>query len=103
MRFLVDECTGPLVANWLRQEQHDVFAVYDQARGAEGDAILQRACAEDRILVTCDKDFGELVFREKRLHRGVILLRLENPNPVNRIAALQRLLAAYADQLAGSF
>jgi hypothetical protein len=34
MRFLVDECTGPAVASWLRQQNHEVFSVYEQARGA---------------------------------------------------------------------
>ena len=33
MRFLVDECTGPAVAEWLREQKHDVFSVYDEARG----------------------------------------------------------------------
>lgn len=33
MRFLVDECTGPAVARWLRDQQHDVFSVYEEARG----------------------------------------------------------------------
>jgi uncharacterized protein with PIN domain len=31
MRFMVDECTGPAVARWLRQQNHDVFSVYEQA------------------------------------------------------------------------
>jgi len=33
MRFLVDECTGPRVAEWLRGENHEVFSVFDEARG----------------------------------------------------------------------
>jgi len=32
MRFLVDECTGPKVARWLREQGHEVFSVYDEAR-----------------------------------------------------------------------
>lgn len=35
MRFLVDECTGPAVARWLREQKHEVFSVYEEARGAE--------------------------------------------------------------------
>ncbi len=42
MRFLVDECTGPVVARWLRAEGHDVYSVYEQARGLDdGDVILK--------------------------------------------------------------
>jgi|AFSR01.1.fsa_nt_gi hypothetical protein len=35
MRFLVDECTGPAVAQWLRAQKHEVFSVYEEARGME--------------------------------------------------------------------
>ncbi len=63
MRFLVDECTGPAVANWLRAQQHDVFSVYETARGIDDDDVIRRAFAEDRILVTNDKDFGERIYR----------------------------------------
>jgi len=43
MRFLVDECTGPAVAEWLRDQKHEVFSVYDEARGLNDDAIIQKA------------------------------------------------------------
>ncbi len=103
MRFVVDESTGPSVARWLRQLGHDVFSVYDQARGLDDQAVLRRAAAEGRILITNDKDFGELIFRENRPHRGVILLRLEDERVAQKIAVLTRLLAQYADQLSGNF
>ena len=103
MRFLVDECTGPAVARWLRQRHHDVFSVYEEARGATDDWVLQKAYAENRILVTNDKDFGELVFRLKKPHKGVVLLRLEDERAANKIAAIERLLASYADRLADRF
>lgn len=80
-----------------------MFSVYDQAPGADDETILQRAVSEDRILITCDKDFGELVFRDNLPHRGIILLRVANQEPANLIAALDRLLHGYADQMAGRF
>lgn len=49
MRFLVDECTGPKVAEWLRSEGHDVLSVYDEACGIDDGEIVRRAFAEDRI------------------------------------------------------
>jgi predicted nuclease of predicted toxin-antitoxin system len=103
MRFLVDECLGPVLADWLRRQQHDVFSAFEQARGLDDDSLLGVAVAEDRILVTGDKDFGELVFRDGRPHRGVLLLRLDDPQPVTWIAALQRVLASHADQLPARF
>jgi predicted nuclease of predicted toxin-antitoxin system len=74
MRFLVDECTGPKVAAWLR---HEVFSVFDEARGIEDDQVIQKAYDENWILITNDKDFGEKVYRERRTHRGIILCDLK--------------------------
>ena len=61
MRFLVDECTGPAVARWLRQQGHDVFSVYEEARGMSDAEIIHKAFAEQWILITNDKDFGEKI------------------------------------------
>ena len=103
MRFLVDECTGPAVAEWLRDQKHEVFSVYDEARGLNDDAIIQKAFTENWILITNDKDFGEKIYREERPHRGVILLRLEDERVAAKIEALRRLLRSYADRLADQF
>ena len=43
MRFLVDECAGPIVADWLRSQGYDVFSVYDSARGIKDDAVVKKA------------------------------------------------------------
>ena len=103
MRFLVDECTGPAVAAWLRELQHEVFSVYEQARGSDDDTIIQKAFIENWLLITNDKDFGEKVFRERRPHRGIVFLRLDDERSGNKIAVLQRLLDTYAEQLADRF
>ncbi len=103
MRLLVDECTGPAVARWLREQQHEVFSVYDQARGMDDDDIIQKAFEENWILITNDKDFGEKVYRDRRPHRGVILLRLDDERVASKIDTLRRLLRDYADRLADHF
>jgi len=103
MRFLVDECTGPAVARWLRAQKHEVFSVYEEARGMDDDEVIAKAFAEDWILITNDKDFGEKVYREQRPHKGVVLLRLEDERAANKIVALRRLLEGYAGLLANQF
>ena len=103
MRFLVDECTGPAVAEWLRGVHHDVFSVFEQGRGMDDDEIIRRALTENRVLVTNDKDFGEMVYRDRHPHRGIVLLRLENERAENKIAVMQRLLKNHADRLADQF
>ena len=103
MRFLVDECAGPRVARWLREQGHEVFSVYDKARGMEDDDIIRKAHAESWILVTNDKGFGEKVYRERRPHRGVIFMRLEDERAANKIEVLRKLLDSYSDRLADQF
>jgi hypothetical protein len=41
MKFLVDECTGPAVAAWLHDQNHDVFSVFDQAKGMADDDVIR--------------------------------------------------------------
>ncbi len=103
MRFLVDECTGPIVANWLRAGAHEVFSVFDDARGMTDDDVLAKAYSGQWILITNDKDFGEKVYRDGRPHHGVILLRLNDERASSKIDAIRRLLSGFADQLADRF
>lgn len=103
LRLLVDECAGTMVAAWLREEGHEVFSMYDEARGMTDDWIIAKAHDENWILVTNDKDFGEKVFRERHPHHGIILMRLEDERAANKIETLRRLLELYADQIADRF
>ena len=103
MRFLVDECTGPAVARWLRRQGHKVFSVYEEARGMEDEDIIRKACAENWILVTNDKGFGEKVYRERHPHKGVVLLRLDDERASNKVETMRRLLEGYAERLADQF
>ncbi|SRR5579871_2021288 len=80
MRFLVDECTGPAVAAWLRSEGHEVFSVYDEARGTNDTTLIQKAYDENWILITNDKDFGEKVYARDHASDGC-----------GRVSAAQRL------------
>lgn len=57
MKFLVDECTGPAVAEWLRNQNHEVFSIFEEARGMNDDDIIQKAYEENWVLITNDKDF----------------------------------------------
>lgn len=103
MRFLVDECTGPAVAQWLREQRHEVFSVYEEARGMDDETIVHQAFVEDCILITNDKDFGEKVYREHWPHQGIVLLRLDDERATNKILVLQRLLENHADRLPGRY
>ncbi|GIV11003.1 MAG: hypothetical protein KatS3mg020_0494 [Fimbriimonadales bacterium] len=102
MRFLVDECTGPSVARWLREQGYDVFSVYEQARGLDDASVMALAVREDRIIITSDKEFGTRVVRDRQPHRGILLLRLRDERVANKLRALEEVLRDYGDQLVGS-
>lgn len=67
------------------------------------DDILAKAFSENWILVTNDKDFGEMVFRQRRKHHGIIFLRLDDERPSNKIEVLRQLIENYAEHLPKEF
>ena len=103
MRFLVDECTGQSVARWLRAHGYDTLSIYESARGSTDDEVMRRAFAEDRTVITNDKDFGEKVHREGWPHKGVVLLRLADERVSNKIAVVEKLLDSHQSVLVGRF
>jgi predicted nuclease of predicted toxin-antitoxin system len=96
VRFLADEnFLGDAVAA-LRHTGHDVFWVRTEMPGSSDVQVLARAQREHRIVLTFDKDFGELVYRAGLpAEGGVILFRLSVPSPT---AATRRILAVLESQ-----
>ena len=72
-------------------------------RGAPDAAVLDRAKAEGAVLLTADKDFGELVYRQGRASGGVVLVRLAGLTPERKAAIVASLLRERAAELAGNF
>jgi predicted nuclease of predicted toxin-antitoxin system len=103
MRFVVDESTGVAVVDYLRSLGHDVLAVAEAMPQANDSDILDQAASEERTLITNDKDFGELVYRSGRAHRGVILLRLHDESSSNRVRMVKVILESHADRLVDHF
>lgn len=68
-----------------------------------GEAILAKAWQEDWILITADKDFGERIYRDQHVHKGVILLRLADERAANKIQVVERVLTDYSDRLTGNY
>jgi predicted nuclease of predicted toxin-antitoxin system len=76
MNFLADENIDRQVVDHLRQAGHRVWYVTEMDPGISDDVVLDMANREGALLLTADKDFGELVFRQHRLSPGVLLIRL---------------------------
>ncbi len=103
MRFLVDECTGPSVASWLCSLGNDVYSVYDQNPGMSDKNIIEKVHIENRIIITNDKDFGEMVCRIGKTHVGVILFRLEDERSESKKQILSYIIENYQDKIGNSF
>ena len=103
MKFMIDESAGTAVAEYLRGAGHDVLPVAEGMPQADDQHVLVHAMIERRILITNDKDFGELVFRSGQGHHGVLLLRLRDESPANRVRVVKVILEQWADRLAGCF
>ena len=100
MKFLLDESAEYRIAAFLKDQGHDVTAIaHDYPQALTDSDVLALAEAEGRVIITNDLDFGELVFRDSKVHAGVILFRLPSGGTEAKIAALGRLLASHADEL----
>ncbi|MBI3450425.1 MAG: DUF5615 family PIN-like protein [Acidobacteria bacterium] len=101
MKFLIDRCAGRRLADWLRQQGHDIVEARSEGSDPGDRNILRRAVAEDRVLVTIDTDFGEFVFVDREPHRG--LIRLPDVPAGRRILLMRRILETYTPEvIAGS-
>ena len=92
MRFLVDTNLGRKFANLIKQKGHDAIFAKDLLPIFKDEDILARAALEQRVVITNDKDFGELVFRLGKASAGVILLRTKTTDPKGRFELIQSVL-----------
>lgn len=76
MNLLADESVDQPIVDRLRRDGHDVDYVAELSPSISDDEVLQTANSKNSLLLTGDKDFGELVFRQGRVHDGVVLVRL---------------------------
>ena len=103
MKFLADECCDTGLVASLRKDGHNVRYITEEKAGAIDDEILSNAYKEERILITEDKDFGELVYRFKKPTHGIVLLRIDVTDRHNKWPRLKKLIDNYGPKLQGYF
>ena len=103
MKFLADECCDNSMVKGLREMGYDVLYVQENRSGATDSEVLLKAFHDQRILITEDKDFGELVYRLKKPVYGVILLRFHPLEKKKKMSRLSNLIANHAKKLKGNF
>jgi predicted nuclease of predicted toxin-antitoxin system len=103
MRFLADESCDFAAVRALRSDGHDVLAVSEfQERSVDAE-VIELALAENRLLLTEDKDFGWLVFAARKDSPGVILIRFPAPARGLLGHAVLSLVREHGSRLAGAF
>lgn len=97
MKFLADVNASGVLARWLMDMGHDVARVAEKDPRMLDDDILRWAVSEQRIIITTDQGFEEMIWREGKPHCGV--LRLENLPRAERKALLEDVLARHSQDL----
>ena len=103
MRFLADESCDFSVVRALRSADHDVVAIAEVSPREEDDDVRQRALRDDRILITEDKDFGQLIYANMQLTGGVIFIRFPARARRNLAATVVEVVRQRGQRLIGSF
>ncbi len=103
VRFLADENIHAGMVEWLRSADHDVIYAAEAMSGDPDEILLATARREKRILVTDDKDFGELVFHRRLANQGILLIRLSSPRIEDRLRRLAEVWSAIEPHLERRF
>ena len=103
MNLVADEGVDRQIVEQLRQDGHDVVYVAELSLSITDDEVPEQANDRNATLVTSDKDFGELVYRLKRIAAGIILLRLEGLVPETKAALVSQAIRAHETELSHAF
>lgn len=103
MKFLADEGVEGVIVDYLRATGYDTKYIIEMERGIDDETVLSIARQEDRILITRDKDFGELVYLLNKLHSGIILNRLAGLSAIKKAELVTQVIKTYSHELYGSF
>jgi len=103
MDLVADEGIESQIVERLRQDGFTVYYVAEESPRAEDSAILQEANSRQALLLTNDKDFGDLVFRQSLVHAGVILLRLAGLSSNAKAETVSTALRERTQEMIDSF
>ena len=105
MKLLVDVCIGWDIEKQVKErlKEFDLKFIRDVDARMKDIDILQIAENESRVVITSDKDFGELVYKEKLPHKGVLLLRYEELLPEERIETIVKIISFHRENLENKF
>ena len=103
MKIVADENVDQQIVDRLRADGHEVLFVAELDPGIDDEAVLLRSRQTNAILLTADKDFGELVFRLRLVHAGILLIRLAGIEPDVKATLVATILKRHGEELGAGF
>jgi predicted nuclease of predicted toxin-antitoxin system len=103
MNFVADESVDQPIVERLRAEGHDIWAVVEEERSISDDRVLEVTNQQRRVLITGDKDFGDMVFRDRRFTLGVVLVRLAGLSAALKAQIVATAVREHAQELPENF
>ncbi len=103
MNFLADESKDRQIVDALRNEGFNIGYVAEIEPSISDDAVLNPANKERALLITADKDFGELVIRLHRFSAGVVLIRPAGLPPIKKAEIVTSIIKKHSAELIESF
>jgi predicted nuclease of predicted toxin-antitoxin system len=103
MNILADENISQQIVDKLRLDKHKVYYIFEMARGSNDSTVLDLAIQQKALLITGDKDFGEMVFRQHLQASGVLLVRLTTLPPTEEAELAAMVINEYGERLLKAF
>jgi predicted nuclease of predicted toxin-antitoxin system len=103
LKFTADENIDIQIIDNLRENGFEIFSISEDFAGITDDEVLEIANRNHSILLTGDKDFGELVFRQGRAAQGVVLIRLFGISQEEKAEIVSQVFCDYSDKFSGNF
>jgi len=92
-----------MIVDKLREAGHEVLYIAEMDPGISDQVVLEKAQGIGVLLVTCDKDFGELVFRQGLYAKGVVLLRLAGLSQSVKAEIVVNVFAQHGSEMEQAF
>lgn len=103
MRLMADEGIDRQIVERLRQEGHEVLYIAELDPGITDEVVLAEAHRGEALLITSDKDFGELIYRQARIRSGVLLLRLAGLSQERKAEVVSSCLNTHGEEMLAAF
>lgn len=103
MKFVADENVDLPIIVSLRDDGHEIHAIIESSAGISDDEVLRLANEQGVVLLTGDKDFGEMVYRDKRFTCGIVLIRLAGLSNHEKAEVVTNVIREHGNELGNAF